>query len=120
MPTINNENNKDLENQKLNLSKQSKLDELKLEMSKLLSHINKKTHKMEESIWVVDRFEENYAICENRRTKEKIEIEIEKLPQNIREGSVLKFKDNKYELDLEEEKNIEKQIEEKMKNIWND
>lgn len=120
MPTINNDNSKDLESQKLNLSKQSKLDELKLEMSKLLSQITKKMHKMEESIWVVDRFEENFAICENRRTKEKREIEIEKLPKSIKEGSVLKFKDNKYELDLEEEKNIEKRIEEKMKNIWND
>lgn len=118
MPTINDDNN--FKNQNLDLEKKNELDEVRIEISKLASQILQKIKNMEEDIWVIDRFEKNLAVCENRKTKEKIEIEIEKLPKNVKEGSVLKVKDNKFEVDLEEEKNIEKRIQEKMKNIWND
>ena len=73
-----------------------------------------------EETWVIDRFEGDFAICENRENKKKREIKIEKLPENIKEGSVLRFKDGKYSLDLSQQKKIEKRIEEKMKDIWND
>lgn len=118
MPTINNDNN--LENKQLDLEEKSILDERKLQISKFINQIKEKIKNMGEEIWVVDRFEGNFAICENRETKDKREVKIERLPENVKEGSVLRFKDGKYSLDLDEQKKIEKRIEEKMKNIWND
>lgn len=118
MPTINNDNN--FENKQLNLEKKNNLDERKLQISKFINQIKEKMKSMEEGVWVVDRFEGDFAICENRENKEKREIRIEKLPENIKEGSVLRFKDGKYYLDLNEQEKIEKRIEEKMRDIWND
>lgn len=137
MPTINNDDNLEKQNisnlefknsnynetnDEKNLeNKKDSIHEIKQELSSLLNLINKKMQTTdEESFWVIDRFEENFAICENRETKEIRKININELPEDIKEGSVLKFKSNKYELDLEEEKKIEERISEKMKNIWND
>ena len=73
---------------------------------------------MEETL-VIDRIENNIAICENRENGIFIKIDVSKLPDNIKEGSIIKYKDGIYRLDLEEQKNIEERIAEKMKNIWN-
>ena len=73
----------------------------------------------EEKSFVIDRFEGCYAICENQQTLKMENIEIIKLPQNIKEGDVIKFKDNKYEIDIEARKNIESRIEDKMKDLFN-
>ena len=47
------------------------------------------------------------------------EIEISKLPKDIKEGAVLKYENGEYKIDIEEQKNIEERIKEKMRNIWN-
>ena len=47
------------------------------------------------------------------------EIEISKLPEDIKEGSVLKYENGEYKIDIEEQKNIEERIKGKMRNIWN-
>ena len=72
-----------------------------------------------EKILVIDRFEGNLAVCEDRETKEMINIEISNLPNNIKEGDIIKFKDNKYELHEELRNEIEDRINEKMKNLFN-
>lgn len=118
MPTINNDNN--FENKQLNLEKKNNLDERKLQISEFINQIKEKVKNMGEGVWVVDRFEGDFAICENRENKEKRKIKIKKLPENIKEGSILRFKDGKYSLDLNEQEKIEKRIEEKMRDIWND
>lgn len=118
MPII--DKNNELENQKLNLEEFSNFNEVQSEISKFTHQISERMKMMEKDIWVIDRFEGNYAICENRKTKEKREIEKEKLPKEIKEGSVLSYKDGKYEVDLEEEKKIEERIQKKMKSIWNE
>ena len=88
-------------------NKENSLQEIKQELSSLLNLINKKMPTIdEESFWVIDRFEENFAICENRETKEIRKINLYDLPENIKEGSVLKLKNDKYELDLEKKKKI--------------
>lgn len=93
--------------------------DIKHNLKNIINYINNKTNP-EESFWVIDRFEENFAICENRENKEIRIINLLELPENIKEGNVLKLKNNKYEIDLEEEKRIEDRILQKMKNIWND
>ena len=77
-----------------------------------------KENKLVEEILVIDKIENNIAVCENRDNGIIIEIELSKLPKDVKEGSVIKYIDGSYKLDLEEQKNIETRIEEKMKNIW--
>lgn len=71
-------------------------------------------------ILVVDRIENNIAVCENRKNRKIIEIDLARLPQGVREGSVIKCRMGRYSLDEEIQKKIEERIQEKMKDIWND
>ena len=68
---------------------------------------------------IIDRFEGEYAVCEKSKTKEMIDIKIEDLPEGSKEGTVLKLKNGKYEIDLEEQKKIEDRIKQKMDSLWN-
>ena len=45
-------------------------------------------------------------------------IKCNQLPQNAKEGSVLVYKNNKFELDIEKEQQISKTIEKKMNDLW--
>lgn len=67
---------------------------------------------------VIDRFEGNLAVCENRETGEMINVDVAKLPENVKEGAVLKVKDNEYQVDEEERKKIEDRIQNKLKNLF--
>ena len=80
-----------------------------------LKQIAERLEKMEE-VLVVDRIEGNIAVCENRKTKKMQNIPMTNLPNDIEEGSVLKWKDVKYERDTSKE--IENRIEQKMKDVW--
>ncbi len=68
--------------------------------------------------YIVDRIEENIAILENKDTNEIIEITLDKLP-NIKEGNVLKYQNNTYIIDKEEEENRRKEILEKFNRLRN-
>ena len=72
-----------------------------------------------EKVYTIDRFEGDLAVCEDGETKEMINIKRKDLPEDSREGSILKLKNGKFELDLEEEEKVEKRIKEKMDNLWN-
>ncbi len=54
--------------------------------------------------YAIDRIENNIAVLQNLETSEIKEINIDNLPHNIKEGSILTLKDNKYQLDIEEER----------------
>lgn len=47
----------------------------------------------------IDRFENNFAICENMQTHEMINIEKSLIPENCKSGDILAFKEGKYVLD---------------------
>ena len=53
--------------------------------------------------YAVDRIEENIVILEEITSKEKKEIPLEELPQNIKEGTIIHYENNKYILDKKEE-----------------
>lgn len=58
----------------------------------------------------VDRFEGKYAICFNE-LGEKVNVLIEKLPPQIKEGSILKKSDDgKFSLDMEGLKNLKEKL----------
>ena len=67
---------------------------------------------------VVDRIEGDIAVCENRSNGVMINIQLSKLPGNVREVSVIKYYDGKYSLDSDEQKNIEDRIKDKMDSLW--
>lgn len=52
--------------------------------------------------YAIDRIIDNIAVLENIETKEKKEVNIDALPENVKEGSILIEKIN-YILDLDEE-----------------
>lgn len=107
------QNNNYITNEKLDYLYKEKND-----FESLIQNILKEFELMEE-IFVIDRIENNIAVCENRSTGKMTEIEISKLPKDIKEGSVLKYENGEYKIDIEEQKNIEERIKEKMRNIWN-
>lgn len=41
--------------------------------------------------YTIDRFEGNFAVCEDRDTGEMVNFKRDDLPQNAREGSILKY-----------------------------
>ena len=104
------QNNNYITNEKLDY-----LHKEKNNFERFIQNILKEFELMEE-IFVIDRIENNIAVCENRSTGKMTEIEISKLPKDIKEGAVL---NGEYKIDIEEQKNIEERIKEKMRNIWN-
>ncbi len=69
-------------------------------------------------ILVVDRIENNLAVCEIRDFKQIIHIDVSRLPENIKDGTVLKFENGKFSIDFEMQEEIEKRIEQKMESVW--
>ena len=67
------------------------------EISKFINRITERIIQME-AIFVIDRFEGDYAICENRDTGEMIDIQL---------------------IDADSQKEIENRIADKMKKLWN-
>lgn len=75
-----------------------------------------KLEKMEE--YVIDRIENEYAVCENRNTGEMVNIKLENLPNNVKEGNYIIFKEGKYYISEKDEQDIKTRIEDKMNNLW--
>lgn len=67
----------------------------------------------------VDRFEEEYVVLENRRTKEKKNIEKNILPQNIKEGDILQYINGEYITNEDITKEERNRIQNKMNKLWN-
>ena len=63
--------------------------------------------------YIVDRIEENIVILEKYPTKEMIEIDKRILSDNIHEGSVIIYENNKYYLDTDDELKRRQEILEK-------
>ncbi|MBQ8193688.1 MAG: DUF3006 domain-containing protein [Bacilli bacterium] len=67
--------------------------------------------------YVIDRIENEIAILEELNTKEKIEVEVSKLPNEIKEGIVLKKEEN-FIIDTEETLSREEDISERFKKLF--
>ena len=75
--------------------------------------------KIMDKILVIDRFEGDIAICEIRESGELIEVEKSKLPKDATDGTVLRYKNGEYIIDIEGQKKIEERIQELMRQVWN-
>lgn len=85
-----------------------------------IREIEKGLTKMDErKELTIDRFEGDIAVCENRQTKEMINVKAEELPEGAREGNILIRKEGKFVLNQGKEQEISERIKEKMDNLWN-
>lgn len=66
---------------------------------------------------IIDRFEDNIAICE-KEDNSIIEIEKQKLPRDAKEGTVLIIHDDKIAIDKKETENKKSKIESLLKDLF--
>ena len=88
-----------------------------IDMNEFQRELTNKLEEME-SRCTIDRFEGDVAVLENRDTGEMLNVSKKDLPQDAKEGTILKLNKDKYEIDLEEQKIVEDRIKNKMKNLW--
>ena len=69
--------------------------------------------------YTIDRFEGDFAVCEDRDTGEMVDFKRDDLPQNAKEGSILQYSNGKFELDSKQEQEVSERIKQKMDNLWN-
>lgn len=74
--------------------------------------------RIQEKILVVDRFEGDFAVCEDRENCKIMNILKSELPNNVIEGDVLRFQNNQYKIDESEKRNIEDRIKQKLENLF--
>lgn len=77
--------------------------------------------KLEKNINVefsIDRFEGEFAICENKQTNEMINIKRDLLPINCKEGDIIKLVNGIYILDKKETQNIQSEIKDMVNNLF--
>lgn len=55
-----------------------------------------------DALFTLDRYEGEYAVCENRDTGEMIDIPKAKISPSAKEGDILNLKDNLYQMNFEE------------------
>lgn len=70
--------------------------------------------------YVVDRLEEEFAVCENEETGEMEDIDMFYLPDDLEEGDILIYDEDldEYYIDYDEKKLRKARIEDKMEDIW--
>ena len=90
----------------------------KIDIKSFIKQLTERLSNMEREL-VVDGIENNIAVCEDRNTKEMINIDLKELPDNVIEGSVIKSQNGRYILDEKKQEEIQKRIENKMNDIWN-
>ncbi len=73
--------------------------------------------KISNTIFTLDRFEGDFAVLENRNTKEMTDIPISNIPSNAKEGDILKLSNGSYVIDYEETRAVSDRIREKMDSL---
>ena len=69
--------------------------------------------------WSVDKIENDIVLLENILTGDKKEVDILLLPSSIHEGSILRYDNNTYSMDLSEEEKRRQEILFRFKNLRN-
>ena len=71
-----------------------------------------------ETTFSIDRFEGNFAICENKQTGQMQSIPKSELPSDISEGDIIKFENGKYILDIEATNKEKQEIKNLVDNLF--
>lgn len=69
--------------------------------------------------YIIDRFEEEFAVCEDQETEEMIDILIERLPENVEEGDVIIEENDVFYIDHEETEARREQMQILLKKLLN-
>lgn len=102
----------DLKNDKLqkdNIPKSSNISNEELELAQKLDAVQEYT---------LDRYEGNIAVLENRKNGKMENVDKSKLPDNLKEGSILKCINGKYIFDKVKTEEISSKIEQKANDLW--
>ena len=75
--------------------------------------------EFENKFFSIDRFEEDFAVCEDLETGKMVNIEKFLLPENVKESSIIKCKDGKFILDFEETSKKQEEIKNMVNNLFN-
>lgn len=70
-------------------------------------------------LFSVDQIIDDIVILEDINTKEKREVDIDILPDNIKEGSILKYENNLYYIDLDVEQRRRSEFRERLERLKN-
>lgn len=68
--------------------------------------------------FIIDRFEEEYVVCENSETKKMENIEKYKIPKEAKKGDVLVLVDGEYLLDIYKTEERKRVIHKKIQGLW--
>ncbi len=68
--------------------------------------------------YIIDRFVENFAVCQNADNDEIKNIERKFVPKEAKEGDIIVFSDGRYFLDNEKTAERKKVIKEKFNSLW--
>ena len=68
--------------------------------------------------YIIDRFEEEYAVCENSETGKMENIEKNKIPTEAKKGDVIVLIDGEYLLDIYKTEERKRIINSKIKDLW--
>lgn len=85
-------------------------------VSKLLKTFEQKLNEntdlslIESHLYTLDRFEGNVAVCEDRETKEMLDIPISQIPENAVEGDILSYENNSLSIEKEKTQEARKSI----------
>lgn len=89
----------------------------KIDINEFINEIRERLEKMEEEI-VIDRFENNIAVCEDIKTGKIIEIPRKSIEKDAKEGDIIKNIEGIYKKDIKKQEEIELRIKEKMDKLW--
>ena len=67
--------------------------------------------------YIIDRFEEDLAVCEDEN-KKTINVSRKRLPMSSKEGDVLEYDGERYIINYNETLKIKLDIEKSLKEIW--
>ena len=68
-------------------------------------------------LYAIDKIEDNIVLLENIDNKEKKEVDKTLLPNEIKEGNIIKYENDSYTLDQETENKRRKELEDKLKKV---
>lgn len=77
--------------------------------------INSKKIKSE---YVIDRFEGEFAVCENINDNKMLNIKKELLPINAKEGNVIRYNGNRYIIDFKKSNLLKENIKAITNDLW--
>ena len=89
----------------------------KIDINEFINEIRERLEKMEEEI-VIDRFENNIAVCEDIKTGKIIEIPRKSIEKDAKEGDIIKNIEGIYIKDIKKQEEVESRIKEKMDKLW--